>query len=279
MLIDWSRPLQFRCDWETFQQLPRQAAYRYEYQNGCCTITFRPVYYHARVALERVVPQHFDFTTAFDHTRCFVSLADVPEQEIVAVFADALSRMVLFETLDAPTRLQAAQEFLTQALTDQSGLYLPAASWCCFTEDLSAEDPQTSALQVPSASPGDESEVSASSQPELIGGVVVTLFPSADFIGFRSEDWLQTVPEDAFSRGWGQPHLTWIFVKPRHRRRYVAQHLLRTAAASLKAVGYETLMSTMLLGNEASLLWHWRMGFELLPHPASPSRLLLPESQ
>jgi hypothetical protein len=34
------------------------------------------------------------------------------------------------------------------------------------------------------------------------------------------------------------------------------------------------LASTFLLGNESSMLWHWRNGFQLLQYPGSRRRPL-----
>src|SRR5438046_2509923 len=76
-------------------------------------------------------------------------------------------------------------------------------------------------------------------------------------------------PADAVDQRRGQPHLTWVFVSP-----WVAGHglgtcLLNRAAQALWKLGYTELLSTFLLGNDSSMLWHWRNGFELLAYPGS----------
>ena len=48
--------------------------------------------------------------------------------------------------------------------------------------------------------------------------------------------------------------------------------LLHAAAGALRALGYAEMVSTFLLGNDSSMLWHWRAGFRLLTHPASRRR-------
>ena len=37
----------------------------------------------------------------------------------------------------------------------------------------------------------------------------------------------------------------------------------------LLAMGYKELASTFLIGNDSSMLWHWRSGFRLLAYPGS----------
>jgi L-amino acid N-acyltransferase YncA len=49
--------------------------------------------------------------------------------------------------------------------------------------------------------------------------------------------------------------------------------LLGAAVRELLALGYSQLLSTFMLGNDSSMLWHWRSGFELLAHPGSFRRL------
>jgi L-amino acid N-acyltransferase YncA len=64
--------------------------------------------------------------------------------------------------------------------------------------------------------------------------------------------------------------LTWIFVGPWHAGHGVGTALLAHAIQGLLGLGYTELLSTFLLGNTSSMLWHWRNGFRLLPYPGSP---------
>ena len=76
-------------------------------------------------------------------------------------------------------------------------------------------------------------------------------------------------PDEAIDYVPGFPHLTWIFVSPRYARQGVGMALLETAVHALLRLGYTELLSTFLLGNESSMLWHWRAGFKLLEQPWS----------
>jgi hypothetical protein len=81
--------------------------------------------------------------------------------------------------------------------------------------------------------------------------------------------WPEPPPPDCVERRLGLPHLTWVFVGPWHSAHGVGSALLAVAVRELLALGYHELASTFLLGNESSMLWHWRNGFRLLPHPGS----------
>lgn len=60
------------------------------------------------------------------------------------------------------------------------------------------------------------------------------------------------------------PHLTWIFVHPFAARRGCGRALLQEIVFRLRDLHHNHLASTFLIGNSASTLWHWRMGFELV---------------
>ena len=67
--------------------------------------------------------------------------------------------------------------------------------------------------------------------------------------------------------------MTWVFVGPDCAGEGVGSVLLAAAASALQQMGYRQLLSTFLLGNESSALWHWRNGFRLLPYPFSKRRM------
>jgi GNAT superfamily N-acetyltransferase len=96
--------------------------------------------------------------------------------------------------------------------------------------------------------------------------------PEADLTSFDGYHWEEPPPPDLIERGGGRPHLTWIFVVPGQSGRGLGSTLLDTAAAALLARGYRELATTMLVGNDSSLLWHWRNGFRLLTYPGSPRK-------
>lgn len=66
------------------------------------------------------------------------------------------------------------------------------------------------------------------------------------------------------------PHLTWIMLSPWRVGQGLGSALLRSAATALRALGYRELISTFLVGNERSALWHWRNGFRLVPDSWTP---------
>lgn len=69
------------------------------------------------------------------------------------------------------------------------------------------------------------------------------------------------------------PHVTWIFVDPGESRRGLGRALLAKSMWQLAEAKQGRLFSTVLLGQQASMLWHWKVGFELLGDPGSPGRI------
>jgi ribosomal protein S18 acetylase RimI-like enzyme len=63
------------------------------------------------------------------------------------------------------------------------------------------------------------------------------------------------------------PVLTWLSVRRGYRHDGVATALLDAVLASLRASGVEHLTSGAAAGNPASVAWHWRNGFTLIPDP------------
>jgi hypothetical protein len=50
--------------------------------------------------------------------------------------------------------------------------------------------------------------------------------------------------------------------------------LLQSTTQALLSLGFTQLASTFLAGNDSSMLWHWRNGFQLLSHPGSMRQVL-----
>ena len=239
MLNDWFVDFSMDLSWKSFCLLPRHPAYRYEYQQDRCRITGRPVYYHARLDLgkSRAICTADDSIAIEDCTQLTV----VDWAKLTLLFASAFSRTVPFSQLIKEDRPTAAKQTLERTRTGLDGPWVKAASHIIRSEE--------------------------SGKP--VGASLVTLLPSDDLVDFDSNLWHVTAPTDAVESRWGVPHLTWIFIDPQHTRQGLAAHLLQHSAASLKQLGYSTLLSTFLLGNDASLLWHWKMGFQLLSHVTS----------
>ena len=97
----------------------------------------------------------------------------------------------------------------------------------------------------------------------------ITLLPEGDPCDWDSYYWHRPPPADCLERCLGRPHLTWIFVLPLHAGQGVGTALLAAAVRELLALGYTELASTFMIGNDSSMLWHWRNGFRLLAYPGS----------
>ena len=109
----------------------------------------------------------------------------------------------------------------------------------------------------------------------IVGAIVVTLTPGGDPASYGAYQWRGQAPADAVEQALGRPHLTWVWSNPWLERTGVASALLAASAAVLRDMGYGELVTTFLHGNDRSMLWHWRNGFELLPGPFSFRRVRL----
>ena len=58
------------------------------------------------------------------------------------------------------------------------------------------------------------------------------------------------------------PMLTWVFVSRWERRRGVGKQLLGSVIDACTELGYRQIGSVVCSGNHASMIWHWREGFE-----------------
>jgi ribosomal protein S18 acetylase RimI-like enzyme len=106
-----------------------------------------------------------------------------------------------------------------------------------------------------------------------VGAILVTLWPDRDLSDWHAGDWPEPPPPDCVQKRLGVPHLTWIFVDPLVQGYGVGTALLSAAVNSLLDMGYDRLSSTVLHGNDSSLRWHWRNGFELIENPGSLRRM------
>jgi hypothetical protein len=108
----------------------------------------------------------------------------------------------------------------------------------------------------------------------ILGASLITLLPPGDPEEFSTFAWGGEVPADALERAEGWPHLTWILVDSWEIGRGIGTALLSASVRILRGMGYNDLLSTFLLGNEISAMWHWRCGFRLLSYPGSFRRRL-----
>jgi GNAT superfamily N-acetyltransferase len=236
MCDEWMSLLKLTLTLEQFHQLPRNAAYKYEYLDGQAWLTPRPKHFHAVLDLQTAAGEE----TQDIHLRP-LRVADLADLE--PVFARAFHQVQPFGSLDDRVRKLAAHKCLEKTLEGGDGPLVEQASFV--------------------AVPGEESRA---------GAILVTLLPEGDPLDDNSYYWNQPPPADYVQQHRGRPHLTWIFVDPEYRRQGVATALLKAARRELLGLGYTQMLSTFLCGNDASTLWHWRRGFQLLSDPWSLSR-------
>jgi GNAT superfamily N-acetyltransferase len=228
--------LQLRLTPGQFAQLPRNAAYCYDYLDGEAWLNPRPRYYHALLELA---------TLAAGGAADIALRSVAPEDwdELIEVFAESFCDQQPFAGLSHDTRLAAARGSLEQAREGGDGPWIEAASFVAVDDD-----------------------------DRPIGAILVTLLPLHDPTDWDAYHWASPPPDDCIERGLGRPHLTWVFVHPDRAGRGVGTALLEAAAAALRGLGYTSMLSTFLVGNESSMLWHWRVGFRLLTYPGSSRR-------
>lgn len=241
----WFSPLELPLTLEQFCQLPRNPAYKYEYLRGRVCLSPQPRYFHARL----------DLSVERDFGAGQAELRLVQESDWTAleeVKLAAFRHTLPFGILPSDQRLEAVRASLKQTRSGGDGPLIGPASFVAF-------EPAT----------GHRAE-------RLYGAALVTLLPMTDPTSWDGFTWVEPPPPDAIERRLGRPHLTWIFVRPSQTGRGVGAALLQAAVAGLRSLGYDELLSTFVLGNDSSLLWHWRMGFQLLAHPGSLRRCRWP---
>lgn len=239
MQDEWFRCVELPISWEQFHRLPRNAAYKYEYFNDKAWLSPRPRFCHALLRLrpcESVTEVDAQWMIGIRPLR------DADWKRLAPAFSGAFSRVTPFSSMGDKARRRAARECLNKTRTGGDG---PLVRQACFVA-VSAED-----------------------EKHTVGAILVTLAPDRDLTDWHSCKWPRKPPRDAVKRRLGRPHLTWIFVAPLIAAHGVGTALLSNATAALLKLGYEELSTTFLAGNEWSMLWHWRNGFELLEYPGS----------
>jgi GNAT superfamily N-acetyltransferase len=236
MCDQWMEGLRLPLTIEQFHRLPRNGAYKYEYLDGTAYLSPRPKFFHAVLDLaplaERPLPDAAP-----------VVLRPVREEDwetLAWLFSAAFRGVVPFGVLEDDPRLEAARKSLRFTRDGGDG---PRVERACFVAEEGPSGP--------------------------VGAALVTLLPDEDPSDWHAFHWKEPPPPDCVERGFGRPHLTWVFVSPFESGRGVATALLNAAARELVVLGYRQLASTFLYGNDASLLWHWRCGFRLARYPGS----------
>lgn len=234
MCDEWMPSLVLPLTHEQLGQLPRNAAYRYEFIQGKAYVTPRPKHYHALLDLKPMSDPPPDGI----HLR---PVRDTDWSVLPETFATAFRDVQPFGCLDHATRVQAAESCLERTRTGGDGPWAPQASF-----------------------------VAVHDEPEsIVGGILITILPDGDPIEYDSYYWREPPPDDLLQRAIGRPHLTWIFVRPHDAGHGIGSALLAAAVGELLALGYREMASTFILGNDSTMLWHWRNGFRLVPHALS----------
>lgn len=237
MCDEWMPVLRWPMSIEQFHEMPRNAAYKYEYLGGAAHLSPRPKHYHARLDLSGTMPGTFTLGGLSEAMLRRLQTRDWPN--LVPLFQGAFHGVQPFASLDEKTLAQAAKKCLERARTGGDGPWIEQAS-------LVAEH-----------------------EGRLVGAILVTLVPAGDPCDWDSYYWREAPPEGAVARRLGRPHLTWIFVSPWFKGHGLGSRLLDSAARALLELGFTELLSTFLVGNDSSMLWHWRCGFQLLSYPGS----------
>lgn len=237
MCDEWMPALQLELSFEQFCQLPRHPGYKYEYLEGRAWLTPRPRHYHALLDLRPTDPAAVPGFAAAGVTLRPMRADDW--DELPGLFADTFDTIQPFGGLDEATLDQAARQCLARTRTGGDGPWVERASFV------------------------------AASERTVVGAILITLLPAGDPCDWESYHWAEPPPADCVERRLGRPHLTWVFVAPLQAGHGVGSALLAAAGNALLDLGYQELLTTFMLGNESSMLWHWRNGFRLLAHPGS----------
>lgn len=243
MCDEWMKPLRFPVSIEQFHQLPRSPAYKYEYIAGHALLNPRPRFFHGLLDLAGVEKQTSDGS---DPDTVVRPMKAADWNELCDLFTAAFrSRQPFGSVTDAEWPV-ASHQCLERTRTGGDGPWIESASYLAF-------------------------------RPEghrAVGAILITLVPGGDPSEPDSYIWREPPPVDWRQKRTGQPHLTWVFVHPFLMTRGVGTALLKAAGRTLLQMGYQRLASTFVLGNDSSMLWHWRNGFRLITQPGSRRQLL-----
>ena len=238
MSDEWMPTLKLELPRADFDRLPRHPAYKYELIEGVTWISPWPRHGHAQLKLSRFRADVGDVAQASLRP----TQADDGET-LVPIFQGAFGHLQPYGSLDDETAKHAAEKSLQRTFGGEDGPLVLPASFVAIEKD------------------------------KIAGAILITLLPGGDEADWNAMHWNESPPPDLWGQGRGQPHLTWIFVRRWTQGHGVGTRLLKQAVRVLKKQGYKTLWTTFLIGNDSTLLWHWRNGFELLPGIFSKRRM------
>jgi hypothetical protein len=239
MLDKWYRCLRLDISIQQFHELPRNPAYKYEYFQDHALLSPRPKNFNALLDLisMEAVP-----AVKFTEPIGVRPLRDDDWQPLGKLFAWAFGRVQPFAGLNEADRLQASHDCLEQTRTGGDGPFIAPASFVA----------------------------ERATGGHLLGAILVTLIPKRPLGEWWDGRWKDPPPADAVEKRIGRPHLTWVFVNPHIAFHGLGSALLAHSVEALLGLGFAELASTFLLGNDSSMLWHWRNGFRLAAYPGSP---------
>jgi ribosomal protein S18 acetylase RimI-like enzyme len=241
MVDRWFFGIKLPLSIEDFRRLPTNPAYKYEYIAGKALLTPRPRECHALLDLRQ--PQEGDRANppGTDDPVRIRRLEAADWGVLDQLFAGAFHRVQPFASLNDAQRLEAARQCLRYTREGNDGPLIEPACLVAVNEE----------------------------DDDLCGAILVTLMPDVDLSTSFDLRWKEPPPADWAQRQVGRPHLTWIFISPLSREQGLGTALLAAATRALRELGYQKLASTFLVGNEASVHWHWRSGFQLAGRPYS----------
>ena len=242
MLDRWFSTIKLPISWRQFHRLPQNPAYKYEYFSKAAWLSPRPKFQSARLELRH--PGELLRVVDAQDPVSFRSLEERDWPRLSRLFAGSFHQVQPFASLSDRRRLEAARSCLKFTREGGDG---PLIHRACHVA-LRQED------------------------HHLVGAVLVTLVPPVNLEDYWSLRWKSPPPQDCIEKRLGHAHLTWIFVGPWHAGYGVGTALLARASIGLIELGYTELITSFILGNTSSMLWHWRNGFQLLPSVSSRRR-------
>jgi GNAT superfamily N-acetyltransferase len=234
MCEEWMPAVRLPLTRHQFDQLPRHPSYAFEYLNGQAWLTPMPKFYHAVLDLDGLRPSAPPEGVFVRH----VEEKDISDLE--HLFSSAFEGQQPFSSLNPEERLLAARDALMRCRSGGDGPWMRQSSFIALKD-----------------------------RTQAVGAILLTLLPDNDASQWESFHWQEPPPPDAIERGIGRPHVTWIFVSSGHTGKGVGTTLLTASIRSVLNLGFRQLASTFMLGNESSMLWHWRNGFQLQRHCGS----------
>jgi ribosomal protein S18 acetylase RimI-like enzyme len=238
MSDEWMPTLKLKLSRQEFEQLPRHPAYKYELLEGVTHIAPWPRHCHAQLRLTRFrVPAG----AAAETTLRPATSADI--DALTPLLVGAFAHAQPFGSLSQADARNAAEKSLRAVFAGNDGPLAERASFVALDGD------------------------------KIVGAILTTLLPGGTSADWDSYQWSEPAPPDLWAKRNGQPHLTWIFVKRWSQGTGIGTRLLQQTVRVLKKQGYATLWSTFLVGNDSSMRWHWRNGFELAENLLSKRRM------